>query len=563
MKFNEFVYEHIDIEKTKLEFNNLINKFNNAETGQEQINIMKEINTYKDKLETNMSLCSTRFNINTNDKYYALEQDYIDEISPIIQGLYNDYYKAVYNAKYKDEIIKEFGKNIYDIIEVSLKSFDPIIIEDLTLENKLCSQYTKLMASAKIKYNGKIYNLSGLSKFTQSSNRRTRSSSSKAISKWMESHCDELDTIYDELVKVRDKMAKKLGYDNYIPFGYYRLGRVDYNSNDVKNYRDQVYNHLLPLTKELFKKQAKRLKLKDIKAHDYNLQFLSGNATPKGDKDYLVQSAKEMYDEMSKETSEFFRFMVDSELMDLESKPGKAGGGYCTTFPSYKVPFVFSNFNGTSGDVDVLTHEMGHAFMAYCCRNVSLGEYVWPTLEACEIHSMSMEFFAYPWIEKFFKDESEKYKFSHLSSAITFIPYGVAVDEFQHFVYENVNVTPEERRKKWREIEKKYLPHLKYNTEFMENGARWFRQSHIFGSPFYYIDYTLAQVCAFQFFNLMNKDKEEAWEKYYKLCTLGGSKSFLNLLKDVELDNPFEDGCIKKVVEPLKDYLNSFDDSKF
>ena len=297
-------------------------------------------------------------------------------------------------------------------------------------------------------------------------------------------------------------------------------------------------------------------------AQDYNLNFLSGNATPIGNKEYLVNSAMEMYDEMSKETSEFFRFMVNANMMDLESKPGKAGGGYCTTFPSYKTPFVFANFNGTSGDVDVLTHEMGHAFMAYCCKDVKLSEYTWPTYEACEIHSMSMEFFAYPWIEKFFKEDTEKYKFSHLADAITFIPYGVAVDEFQHFVYENVNATPLERRLKWREIEKKYLPHIKYNTEFMENGGRWFRQSHIFTTPFYYIDYTLAQVCAFQFFNLMNINKEDAWNKYVDLCKLGGSKSFLNLLKAVKLDNPFKNGCIKKVVKPLNEYLDKFDDSK-
>ena len=560
LKFSEFEYKPLDIEKIKVELSDLINRFINAKSAKEQIALVKEIDEYSGKISTSMSLCSTRFNINTNDKYYEKEQERIDEISPYIQALANEYNKALVNAKYKKALIKEFGKQWFDSIEVSLKTFDPKIMEDLVNENKLVSQYTKLIASAKIKFKGKTYNLAGVSKFTQDNDRRTRSAATKAISNWFEEHMDEFDTIYDNLVHVRDTIAKKMGYDNYVEYGYYRLGRTDYNAEDVKGYRDQVYKHLVPVTKKLFKRQAKRLGIKGMKNYDYNLMFLSGNATPKGNKDELVNAAMQMYDEMSHETSVFFRFMVESELMDLEAKPGKMGGGYCTTFQEYHAPFVFANFNGTSGDVDVLTHEMGHAFMAYCCKDVVPSDLMWPTLEACEIHSMSMEFFAYPWIEKFFKEETEKYKFSHLSGAITFIPYGVAVDEFQHFVYENPSVTPEQRRLKWREIEKKYLPHIKYSTPFMENGGRWFRQSHIFSSPFYYIDYTLAQVCAFQFFNMMNEDKEKAWSTYVDLCKLGGTKSFLNLLKAVGLQNPFKNGTIKKVVKPLNEYLNKFDD---
>lgn len=560
LKFSEFEYKPLDIEKIKVELGELINRFTNAKSAKEQIALVKEIDEYSGKISTSMSLCSTRFNINTNDKYYEQENNKMDEISPYIQALSNEYNKALVNAKYKKALIKEFGKQWFDSIEVSLKTFDPKIMEDLVNENKLVSQYTKLIASAKIKFKGKTYNLAGISKFTQDNDRRTRSAATKAISNWFEEHMEEFDTIYDNLVHVRDTIAKKMGYDNYVEYGYYRLGRTDYNAEDVKGYRDQVYKHLVPVTKKLFKRQAKRLGIKGMKNYDYNLMFLSGNATPKGNKDELVNAAMQMYDEMSHETSVFFRFMVESELMDLEAKPGKMGGGYCTTFQEYHAPFVFANFNGTSGDVDVLTHEMGHAFMAYCCKDVVPSDLMWPTLEACEIHSMSMEFFAYPWISNFFKEETEKYKFSHLSGAITFIPYGVAVDEFQHFVFENPSVTPEQRRLKWREIEKKYLPHIKYSTPFMENGGRWFRQSHIFSSPFYYIDYTLAQVCAFQFFNMMNEDKEKAWSTYVDLCKLGGTKSFLNLLKAVGLQNPFKNGTIKKVVKPLNEYLDKFDD---
>jgi M3 family oligoendopeptidase len=270
-----------------------------------------------------------------------------------------------------------------------------------------------------------------------------------------------------------------------------------------------------------------------------------------------------MYSELSPETKEFFDFMIENQLMDLISKKGKAGGGYCTYISKYKAPFIFSNFNGTSGDVDVLTHEAGHAFQVYSSRNYETPEYNFPTYEACEIHSMSMEFFTYPWMNLFFEEEVDKYKYFHLSEALLFIPYGVTVDEFQHFVYENPNATPRERKSAWRAIERKYLPHRNYEAnEYLEKGGWWHQQGHIFETPFYYIDYTLAQICAFQFFKKATENREKAWSDYLRLCKAGGSASFLELVKLANLVSPFENGCIASVIDHIEAYLNNIDDTK-
>ena len=562
LKFSEYPYQPIDIEKVKSDLQILINNFKNAKSAKEQITIIQNINDYRSKVETDMSIANVRFTINTADSYYLKQKELIDEISPTYTAIINEFYKVLIESKYRSGLEKEYGKLIFNMAEVALEAFDESIIDDLIKENKLTTKYDSLLASAKIRFKGKTYNLSGLSKFAEDLNRSTRAAASRAQTKWFEKHLEELDDIFDQLVHVRNDMAIKLGYKNFVELGYKRLGRLDYTDKDVAAYRDQVYKYVVPITKKLFKRQAKRLHFRSMKYYDYNLEFLSGNAIPHGNTKELLQSASQMYGEMSAETQEFFNFMCESELLDLEAKHNKAGGGYCTSFPTYKAPFIFANFNGTSGDVDVLTHEVGHAFMCYCCKDVSLLEYVWPTYEACEIHSMSMEFFAYPWMELFFKEDTQKYKFSHLSSAVTFLPYGVAVDEFQHYVYENVDITPQQRRAKWREIEKKYLPHLKYkNNKFLEDGGRWMRQKHIYESPFYYIDYTLAQVCAFQFFNMMNEDYQKAWNTYVQLCKLGGSQSFLKLLKTVHLDNPFKKGCIRKVIQPISKYLEQFDDT--
>lgn len=561
MKFSEYKYVRPNFEEMKNSFNNLIVQFSEAETLHEQEKYFDEINKLRNNFHTSATLVSIRNSIDTNDKFYEAEKEFFNKTIPKYQEIVNDLYKALNASKFKKELGNKYGKYLFDKIEVELKTFKPEIIEDLIKENKLNTKYSKLMASAKIEIDGKIYNLSQVAPFMESKDRKVRESTQLKVSEFLGKHEEEIDSIYDELVKVRTQMAHKLGFDNYVELGYARLGRTDYNSEDVANYRKQVYEDLVPLAQSLIKRQQKRLKLDELKYYDLNLKFLSGNAKPIGDTNYLVAKAKQMYSEMSPETKEFFDFMLEHELLDLEAKPGKQGGGYCTFINDYDSPFIFSNFNGTSGDVDVLTHEAGHAFQTYQSRHLKIPEYTFPTYEAAEIHSMSMEFFAWPWMNLFFGDAEEKYKFTHLSEALLFIPYGACVDEFQHFVYENPNITADERKAKWREIEKKYLPHKDYaSNELMEKGCFWYRQSHIFSVPFYYIDYTLAQICALQYFIRSNKDRKEAWNSYLHLCSLGGSKSFLELVSEAGLDNPFVDGTIVKVTKEIEKTLNEFDD---
>nr|MCR4660424.1 M3 family oligoendopeptidase [Clostridia bacterium] len=364
---------------------------------------------------------------------------------------------------------------------------------------------------------------------------------------------DQIDEIYDQLVKVRDAMAKKMGYDNYVDFGYLRLKRSDYNSKDIEKYRDQVYREIVPIVNKLRQEQANRLEVEKLKEYDVSMFYKDINPRPIGSTNELVEKAYKMYSSISKETEEFFRYMKDNELLDLETKPGKRGGGYCAFIPEYNSPFIFSNFNKTSGDVDVLTHEAGHAFQVFTSSKfLNTFDLVWATLEACEIDSMSMEFFAHPYMDSFFGNQADKYRFMHLADSISFIPYGVSIDEFQHFVYENPDCGIKARKDKWHEIEKKYTPWRDYDgVKYYENGAYWQRQSHLFHTAFYYIDYTLAQVCAFYFYLSDLKDHETAWNKYYELCKLGGSKSFLNLLKTVGIPNPFIEGTLKSIMEPL------------
>ncbi len=562
LKFKDYKYERPDMDKLEKSFNHLIEDFEKAQSMEKQDKIMKEINHLRSEVDSMAQLVGIRNSINTVDEFYEKEQEFIDESMPIYEGIISNYYKVLVNSKFKKELEEKWGKQLFTLAQMQLKTFKPEIIGDLQEENKLSTEYGKLKASAKIMFEGEERNLAGLDPFIQSKDREMRKKAYEASTNFYVENEKRFDEIYDKLVKVRDRIAKKLGYNNYVELGYIRMMRSDYDSTMVANYRKQVLDYIVPVAEELKKRQAKRLGLESLKYYDEPLKFLSGNAVPKGDSDWILNNGRQMYKELSPETNEFFNFMVEGELMDLVSKKGKAGGGYCTFIGKYKAPFIFSNFNGTSGDVDVLTHEAGHAFQVYSSRDLEVPEYEFPTYEAAEIHSMSMEFITWPWMKLFFKEDELKYKFTHLGSALTFIPYGVTVDEFQHFVYENPAATPEERKKAWREIEAKYLPSKDYeDSEFLNNGGYWFRQGHIYESPFYYIDYTLAQVCALQFWVKFNENKELAWEDYLRLCKVGGSKSFLELTKYANLNNPFKDGCIESVITPVKQWLDAVDDS--
>ncbi|AXN40334.1 oligoendopeptidase F [Peribacillus butanolivorans] len=561
MKFNEYEYKRPEMDEIKSKFTKVLEKFRDAQEIDIQVKAMEEINEIRNYVGTMLNLVYIRHSIDTNDEFYKAENDYLDEFSPEMEELTSIFYTELVRSKFRRELEMKWGKQLFDLAEAQLKTFSPEIIPHLQKENKLSSEYSQLIASAKIEFEGEERTLAQLQPFMESADRELRKNASEAYYSFFEKQQAELDRIFDELVKVRHEIATMLGYKNFVELGYNRMTRTDYNAEMAAAFRKQVKEDVVPLVTRLKERQRERLGLENLCYFDENFQFRTGNAIPKGDAEWIIENGKMMYRELSTETNEFFNFMIDNNLMDLVAKKGKESGGYCTFIEDYKAPFIFSNFNGTSGDIDVLTHEAGHAFQVYRSRNHDIPEYYWPTYEACEIHSMSMEFLTWPWMELFFKEDTEKYKFSHLSSSLVFLPYGVAVDEFQHFVYETPDASPLERRQAWRKIEKDYLPHRDYEgNEFLENGGYWQRQSHIYQSPFYYIDYALAQICAFQFWKRSVEGDVAAWEDYLNLCQLGGSKSFLGLVESANLKSPFADGTVQSVVKVIDEWLSSVDD---
>lgn len=558
MIFSDMKYQRPDLDNLKKQIAALTDRLSKSTDYKEA----KEIFLEKDKLDRHIStlsnLANIRHTIDTRDTFYDEEMQFWNSAGPQLNEYDQKWTIALLHSPFRADFASEFGNVTFLNAEIELKQFSPEIIDDMTEENSLTNEYEKLLASAQIPFEGKTYTLSQLTPLKNDADDDRRLAAWKAEGNWYKENQEQFDTLYDKLVHLRDQMGRKLGYDGFTELGYYRMMRNCYTKEDVNKFRKAVVKYLVPVADSIYKEQAKRLgKEYPMSFADNALQFRTGNPKPAGSFDDTIAAGRKFYDELSPETSEFFRLMLDMELMDVLSTEGKASGGYCTSLDDYEVPFIFANFNGTQGDVEVITHEAGHAFADYTNRKRIPCSTIWPTLEGCEVHSMSMEFFAEPWAKEFFGEDADKFLYSHLSGALTFIPYGTMVDHFQHIVYEQPDLTPAGRHAVWKELLGIYMPWMKLDGEipFYSEGEGWQRQHHIYSSPFYYIDYCLAQTVSLQFWARIQDNREEAWKTYMKYTVQGGSKVFTKLLENAGLDSPFEETCLKNVCEKASKWL--------
>lgn len=495
------------------------------------------------------SLTHLRFSQDTSNAEYNAEREYADALGPVISD-HETSWKNRLLALDPALIEGQYGRHAVDIWRNDVTTFSPAIAADLEEESKLEADYTALLASATFVFNGETVNLAGLTPYGESLDREIRHQAAAARWGFFSEHGAELDNIYDKLVKLRHKMARALGDENFTALGYRRMGRLDYGPAQVATYRAEVLKHVTPLVAKLIEQRRVANGLDTLYAWDEALVDPQGNPKPQGDHDQLVARANEMFDAMDPRLAAFYRQMNEGGFMDLKNRPAKAGGGFCTSFPAVGMPYIFANFNGTHHDVDVFTHEMGHAFQNYQSRNQPSLDYLWPTSESAEIHSMSLEVLAYPHIAPMFGEQTARYQRMHLIGALEFLPYGVCVDHFQHEVYANPDASPADRHAMWRKLESMYLPWRNWgDLDYPAMGGRWQAQLHIYRAPFYYIDYTLAQCCALQFWVKSQQDYKGSFDTYVELCSLGGSAPFGKLVAAAKLKSPFEPGALQAVVK--------------
>lgn len=560
-KFADIKVETPDIDELKSQIGALQKKLEEAQEPAAAIGAVKEYFALTDEFNSVAGIISIHFTQDTNNEEYRRGQELIDDIAPLFTEAANAFEKAILSSPHIKELIAEFGDLFIRRLELDQQNFDPSIVEDLQEENKLSSQYGAIIAGAKIEFDGQTYNLPQMARFLSSPDRDVRRRAAAARWKFVSDNDEKIGSIFDKLVKVRTKMAKKLGHETFTPVGYGRLGRLGYGPDDVAQYREQILKFITPLSEKHRKLQMERLGIADPHYYDYSVYFLDGNPKPSGDTAQLTDAAEEMYHQMKPEIGEYFTYLKKHGQLDLEARTGKQSGGYEEYIPALKSPFIFSNFNGTDADVQVLTHEFGHALQGFLGSDFIVPSYRSPGYECCEMHSMSMEYIAYPYLGKFFEEKDlKKYRFQHIIDAIFFLPYGVAVDEFQHRIYEKPELTHTERKAVWREIEKKYLPYRQYgaDSDFLENGGFFMTQAHIFQSPFYYIDYTIAQVVSLEFLVDSQKDFDSTLDKYLDFCKLGGSLDYHELLLAGRIKDPMKVGVIEKLIPEVLSVIEKY-----
>ena len=565
MKFSDMPYKRPQIEVIREEIAKITRDLEAAKTYEEARDALIAMDNEDKKVSTQSHLAFIRHSIDTRIGFYDDEVKFWNGATPQLQEYIQAFDRALLASPFRARFEEEFGQVVFKNIEIEIRSFAPALIPLMQEENDLVQEYQKLIASAQIPFEGGVYTLSQLTPFKKDRDDKRRLAAWKAEGNWYKEHQKDLDRIYDRMVQLRDRMGRELGHDGFTELGYDRMNRTCYRKAEVERFREAVRKYVVPVADRIYRKQAERTGTQyPLSFSDMALEFRSGNPRPVGSEEEIIESGQVFYDALSEETGAFFKMMRENELMDVSSREGKEGGGYCESIPDHGVPFIFANFNGTQGDVEVVTHEAGHAFAAYMNRDRVPSSTVWPSLEACEVHSMSMEFFAWPWAELFFGPDTSKYLYSHLASALTFIPYGTMVDHFQHVVYEKPQMTPAERHAVWKELLGVYMPWVRLDGEipFYSEGEGWQRQHHIYTVPFYYIDYCLAQTVSLEFWAMIGKDVQAAWKKYMDYTTLGGSDVFTALLEKAGLESPFDGNCLRDVCAAAAEWLEAFDESK-
>ena len=559
MKVCDLPYKRVTLEEVEAVMKDVIARIRSAKSADEILAAREDCNALRLEYQTAASLSYMRYSINTVDEFYVAEKEYYDEIGPSAQNYMIEYASALLDSPFRAELEKALSPVLLKSLEVERKSMSPEIIEDMVEENKLVSEYSQLMAGMEFEFRGEKMPRTLLAKYYKDDDRNTRREAYEALGKGLAEHAEALDSIYDKLVHVRDRMAKKMGYKNFVELGYYRMGRLCYDQNSVKTFRENVLRDIVPVVARMRIENAKRMGIEKYMFYDDGVIVPGGDPKPCG-KEGIFAAAREMYHSMGKDPGDFIDMMIDNEAFDVDSRKNKWGGGYCTEFPKFKQPFILANFNGTAGDVDVMTHEAGHALNAYLIADNRFAlELGCGGMETAETHSMSMEFFCWPHMKKFFGENAGKYRFMHALDSLSFIPYGTMVDAFQHIVYENPDMTPAERNAAWLELEGKFRPHISFEgMPYLEKGTRWQYQMHIYESPFYYIDYCLAQTAAFNFLLASQENYDDAFARYMRLSRQGGEKVWTDLLDEAGFVPPFVPGALATLatkVEALIDKI--------
>lgn len=503
MKFSEWNYTRPDYSAVKKKIDGCKNKMQNAVSypsfRDAWLDVKKEIEylIYQEEIIYIRHLCGIDY------QFSLKELELQDREEPAVYALRDECNKIAAASGYRDELEREFGKQIFADVDLQRVVKNPDSIRLQSEESALKMQYRKLMANA----------------------------------------CRDDEALYQvfrKLIDVRCELADSLGYNSYIELGYLIRGRRDFGTKEVADFRRKIQKYVTPAVAE-------------IRAKEIDFRYPPAICANAGE---LISEIVAMYRDLSDETGSYIEEMTKKELYDLETRKNKRGNLFtCCMIPYEKLPFVIGNYTGNGMETGYAVHEFGHGFAFYtAARKQPLYEFHRSSPAVNEIHSKTMEHFMYPYLERFVGEHKKEYIRNHLMQQMENLPYRCAVDEFEHQMYDR-NLSRTQLCELWADISNKYLPWGKIPMEDIRQGKCWPRQTHIVETPFYYIQYDIAQVSTYEFYLRMKGDDKQVWADYVRLCSAGGSKPYLELLETAHLSNPFTGSTLEDICRPVLDEL--------
>lgn len=478
------------------------------------------------------------------------ERYFREEVAPVVTEGRHQFMQAFLESRHADAVAEQLGGHMIPVLRNTMEPLDPINTTLRLKEGQVANQYSMMMAVAEVEFNGKAMSLKELGSFMDSPDPELRKQAWLAMRGWVGNNRQTLRQIFAELVEIRHQMGLNLGHPNFVPLGYSGMGRTDYGPAEAATFRESIRTHAVPLRRRLAAEHAARMGAERMRPWDapYDPELtIPPGAVPVQTQ---LESAERMFDRISTHLADHLRRMRAEGLIDLEHRHGKRAGAFCTWFSDEGRPAIFCNSTGNADDVRTLIHEMGHAIQHWesgSIQNVLLHS---PTADACEIHSLGLEFLTLPFIDEFFTPEhARRFRLGRWRKVVGAMCYRAQVDEFQHWVYENPTATPAEREDAWARIGMLYDSDLDYSGLEEHLGTSWYQLPHIFRSPFYYIDYAIAETAAMQLAIMAEQDHDRAMQTYLHLCRVGGTMGLLDIVSSAGLRSPFDPELMKELME--------------
>src|SRR5579871_1134278 len=504
-------------------------------------------------------ICWRQIRMTCNTENKSLEEAFnffVTEIQPKIQPYADALNRKLINNPFTQELDKE---KYFTYIRTVKKNIDLFREENIPLQSELSvlgQHFGVINGKMTVEVNGNEYTLQQANRFLESHDRNLREEVYRKIQDRRMQDKDMLNKLYSVLLEKRNQVALNAGFKNYRDYKFVELGRFDYTKEDCFNFHDSVREYVLPLANKLNEKKAKKLGLEKLRPWDSEAEPANVKPLhPFKTSEELIEKTIECFCELNPFFADCLSTMKKMGRLDLESRKGKAPGGYNCPLAETGAPFIFMNAAEQMGDVTTMVHEGGHAIHSFLTHNLELSGFKEYPMEIAEVASMSMELFTMDEWDVFFenKEDLKRAKEHQLERVITLFPWIAVIDKFQHWVYENPSHTLEERAENWMNILNSFTSSavdFSGLEEYRKYG--WQKQLHLFEVPFYYIEYGIAQLGALGLWMQYKQNKKQALDNYINALSLGGTRTLPELYKAAGLEYNFSGDYIKKLMDFIK-----------